>query len=211
MNTKYSVLAGVCLLVMAFGVGIGVGRARREKPKPTETTRVENPGRVDFKEALAACEDELEAFSQPSPSGSTVGAKTDEAKQAAAEEAAKIEALEDELRGCRKSDLLMDAELCRAVDRYSFALLLPVLHADQKCSDKLGVGDLIVKHSEQCLNFEDDRDVEELDMGRFSDNEVVDLYRARHFGRNRDFSANMARGIAKMIRDCHKKFGLPDE
>ncbi len=211
MNTKHSVLAGVCLLVAAFVAGLGVGRANRDKPRPPETARVTNPGRADFNEALAACEDEMEALSQPSPNASTTDAMSDEAKQAVAEKAATVEVLENELRGCRKSDLLLDAELCTASDRYSFALLLPVLHADQKCSDKLGVGDLIIRHSEQCLNFEDDRDVEELDMGTFSDTEVADLYHARHYGRNREFSANMARGIEKMIRDCHQKFGLPDE
>lgn len=216
MNTKYSVLAGVCLLVMAFGVGIGVGRARREKPKPTETTRTTNSQFADTGEALAACKAELETLSQPLPTPSRMDAMTDEAKRAAAREAAKIEALEDELRGCRKSDLLLDAELCRAADRYGIALFMVVLHADRQCVDKPGVGDLILKHTEQCANFEDQTDPDEMDLGELSDQELSNIHDAQRYGkpnesRMGDHKANMARYFKRMVAKCRVKFGLPDE
>lgn len=216
MNTKHSVLVGVCLLAVAFGAGLGVGRARREKPRPPETARVTNPQNVDIDEALAACEDEIEALSQPSPNASAMDAMSDEAKQAVAEKAATVEALENELRQCRKSDLLLDADMCRAADRYGIPLYMVVLHADRQCVDKLGIGDLILKHTEQCVDFEDQTDPKEMDIGELSAAEFGSIWDAQRYGkpnesRGGDHKANMARYFKRMVAKCRVKFGLPNE
>ena len=216
MKTKTLWLVGVLLLGMAFVAGLSVGRASRKKQMPPETTRVTNLQNVDIDEALAACEDELEAFSQPSPKASATDAMTDEAKRVAAEKAATVEALENALRQCRKSDLLLDAELCRAADRYGIPLYMVVLHADRQCVDKLGVGDLILKHTEQCADFEAQTDPKQMDIGELSAAEFGSIWDAQRYGkpnesRGGDHKANMARYFKRMVAKCRVKFGLPDE
>lgn len=214
MKTKYSVLSGVCLL-LAFVAGLGVGRASREKQMPAKTTQVTNLQNVDIDEALAACEDELEAFSQPSPKASATDAMSDEAKQAVAEKAATVEALENELRQCRKSDLGFNATVCLAGSRY-FPLFLVELHADRACVDRFGVGDLILQHTERCSMFEDQTDPREMDLGELSNAELRMLYDAQRNGRVAnpewdDHKANLTRHFKRTVRECRVKFGLPDE
>jgi len=222
MSTKVSVILAAGLLMVAFGVGIFVGRAGREKPKPIAGTSVkthqvpEVEVEVEVKEELAACQEELAAHSMPKATSSA--ATPDEPAQAAAEAEAKVEALEQELRQCKKTVVVFNAEMCTADDRYGFALYLVVLHADKGCVDKFGVGDLILKHNEQCARFEDQRDPKDMDLGELSDAELSKLYRAQRFGKRTEFTAiagdhkaNNSRFMKRLIRECRVKYGLSDE
>jgi hypothetical protein len=215
MSTRVSFILSAGLLLVVFGVGLLVGRAGQEKPKPSATTSVKTRqvSELEVKEELAACQEELAAHSMPKAISSA--ATPDE--PAAAEAEAKAEALEQELRQCRKRDLVYNADMCTAADRY-FVLLLVGLHADKACVDRFGVGDLILKHSEQCATFEDQTDPEDMDLGELSEAELSKLYRAQRFGKRTEFTAiagdhkaNRARGLKRTVRECHTKYGLSDE
>jgi hypothetical protein len=203
-------------LIVAFVVGVLVGRVAQEKPKPIATRSVKTDQVHELEDELAACREELAAYSMPKVSPSA--AAPDEPARATAEAEAKVEVLEQKLRQCKKRDMVFNAEMCIAGDRYAIPLFLVVLHAGKACLDKFGVGDLILKHSEQCAKFEDQREPEEMDIGELSDAERSTLYRAQQFGRRTAFTAtagdhkaNLARYMKRTVRECYTKFGLSAE
>jgi hypothetical protein len=217
MSTKVSLILAAGLLIVAFVVGVFVGRVAQEKPKPIATTSVKTDQVPELEEKLAACQQGLAAHSIPQVISSAATPAPDEPKRAASEGEATAQVLEKELKQCKKRDLVFNADMCTTANRY-FALLLVGLHADKACVDRFGVGDLILKHSEQCAKFEDQTDPKDMDIGELSDAESSKLYDAQRFGRRTEFTviagdhkANLARHMKRTVRECHTKFGLSDE
>jgi hypothetical protein len=217
MSTKATFIVPAGLLFVVFVVGVVVGRVAQEKPKATATTSVKTVLAPEVEEVLAACQEGLGAYSMPRASASAADAVTDEAKRAAAEEDAKAEVMEKELRQCKTRDMVFNADMCRTADRY-FYLLLAGLHADKACADRFGVGDLILKHTEQCAKFEDQTDPKDMDIGELSDAELSHLYDAQRYGRwsehrvlAGDHKANIGRHFKRTLRECRAKFGLSNE
>jgi hypothetical protein len=217
MNTNVSLILAAGLLIVAFVVGVFVGRVAQEKPKPIATTSVKMAQVPELEEELETCREELAAHSIPQVISSAAIPAPDEPNRSNSGEEATVAVLEKELRQCKKRDMVFNAEMCTAAGRY-FVLLLVGLHADKACVDKFGVGDLILKHSEQCAKFEDQTDPEDMDIAELSDAELSKLYDAQRRGRRTkytviagDHKANLTRHFKRTVRECHVKFGLSDE
>jgi hypothetical protein len=207
---KTEVLVAIGVLIASFAAGFFVARSGQGKPAAVVATTSPTPtDELAENIELLQCREELAKAMQPA-----VDVSIDAPAPSPEEE--KITQLEEEFRQCRKRDSLDKAELCVTVDRYYY-LYLASLHADGLCEDRPRLGDLILQHSEQCANFEDQTPPLEMDLGNLSENEDNTLYRAKHFGRPKldprigDQKTNLNRSFKRTLRECHEKFGLSDE
>lgn len=146
------VLAATVLLVPAFGSGVLVGRSLLDRRPPAKEKGAEPTSdpwmRID-RSALAACREELAARSAPRATASAVDAPPGEGRQDTPERAATVEELEVELKRCRKSEILVNAEVCSAAARQLSALM--ALPKDGlMCGPKSRSADLIEKNFESC-------------------------------------------------------------
>ncbi|WP_437915794.1 hypothetical protein WME73_12060 [Sorangium sp. So ce302] len=151
------VLAATLLLVPAFGSGVLVGRSLLDRTPPAKEKRAEPPSdpwvRRD-RRALAACREELAARSEPRATASAAEAPPGEERQDTPERAATVDELEVELKRCRKSEILVDAELCSAAAR-QFKALMALPKDGLMCGPKSRSADLIEKNFESCAALSD--------------------------------------------------------
>jgi hypothetical protein len=213
MSTKASVIVATGLLIVVFGIGVGVGRSAQVRQLLGVMQNAKTQRHSGVERELATCQAELSE--QSVPLMTTSAQAPGDAKNAKVESVAKVEALEEELKQCKTRDMVFNATMCTDGSRYFF-LLLVGLHADKACVDRFGMGDLILKHSEQCAKFEDLGDPEDLDLGKISDAELSKLYDAKHFGHRSDrpggdHKSNLTRHFKRTYHECHTKFGLSDE
>lgn len=213
MNTKAAIVLAAGLLIVAFGVGLGVGRSTHQRRLASVKPSAKAQRHLAASRELAACREELATLSMPATRSSAADGVPDEA--IAAEELKEV-VLEHELRQCRTKDMVLSATMCTTANRYFF-LLLAGLHADKACVDKFGIGDLILKHTEQCAKFADNQgDPAEMNLGKMSNAELSNFYDAQRYGRvnelrRGDHKAILARHFERTYRDCHTKFGLSDK
>lgn len=213
MSTKASVIVAAGLLIVVFGIGVGVGRSATKRQIAGAMQSAKTQRHAGVARELATCQAELSEQATPRV---TVSAQAPEdATSAVVESVAKVDMLEEELKQCRTRDMVFNAEMCVAANRYFF-LLLAGLHADKACVDRFGVGDQILKHTERCAMFEDQTDPEDMDIAKLSNAERSKVYDAQRYGRpnelrNGDHKANIARHFKRTFRECRTKFGLNDE
>ncbi|WP_437644541.1 hypothetical protein [Sorangium sp. So ce362] len=151
------VLAATVLLVPAFGSGVLVGRSILDRRPPAEEKRAEPASdprkRIDRRE-LAACQEKLAGHSEPQATASAADAPPGEGQQDAPEKAATVEELEVELKRCRKSEILVNAEVCSAAAR-QFSALMALPKDGLMCGPKSRSADLIEQNFESCAALSD--------------------------------------------------------
>ncbi|WP_437721481.1 hypothetical protein [Sorangium sp. So ce861] len=151
------VLAATVLLVPAFGSGVLVGRSILDRRPPATENREEPTSerstRIDWRE-LAVCQEKLAARSEPQAIASAADAPPGEGQQDAPEKAATVEELEVELKRCRKSEILVNAEVCGAAAR-QFRALMALPKDGLMCGPKSRSADLIEKNFESCAALSD--------------------------------------------------------
>jgi hypothetical protein len=146
------VLAATVLLVSAFGSGVLVGRAILDRRPPATEKRAAStsePWMRTDRRALAACQEKLAARSEPQATASAADAPPGEGQQDAPEKAATVEELEVKLKRCRKSEILVKAEVCSAAAR-QFSTLMALPRDGLMCGPKSRAADLIENNFESC-------------------------------------------------------------
>jgi hypothetical protein len=206
---KIAVIVAIGVLIASFGLGFFVARRGQEKPAviaPTNPALTNEPAE-DLE--LQQCREELAKAMLPKSVASAVDA-------APSPEEEKISQLEEEFRQCRKRDTLDKAELCVTSSRY-FPLLFTTLQADGQCEDRFMLQDLILRHTEKCVHFEDQTSLEELDLGMISESEASTLHDAQRNGkppydpRIGDQKARYGRHFKRTMRECYEKFGVDEQ
>jgi hypothetical protein len=149
-------VAAAGLLVFAFGAGVIGGRSTLgRRPAPAEEQAQTVPDRAEVMRELAACRRELRESATRAP-------LPEEARRAAPETAARIEALENELKECRRDEILAKADLCGSIDRHA-NLMTVLMNGDESCADKAGIGDFMRKNAEACSAFDNIEEILDLD------------------------------------------------
>ncbi|WP_438035829.1 hypothetical protein [Sorangium sp. So ce204] len=146
------VLGATLLLVPAFGSGVLVGRSLLDRRTPAKERRAEptsDPWMRRDRRALATCREELAARSAPRAAASAAEAPPGEERQSTPEREATVDELETELKRCRKSEILVAAEVCRAAVR-QFKALMALPKDGLMCGPKSRSADLIERNFESC-------------------------------------------------------------
>ncbi|WP_437717133.1 hypothetical protein WMF45_12395 [Sorangium sp. So ce448] len=176
------VLGATLLLVPAFGAGVLVGRSlldRRPPAKEKGADPASDPSLRRDRRALAACREELAARSEPRATASAAEAPPGEERQDTPERAATVDELEVELKRCRKSEILVDAELCIAAAR-QFKALLALPKDGLMCGPKSRSADLIEKNFESCAALSDvPADLRSNDLTKEESSLIADAIRVR--------------------------------
>jgi hypothetical protein len=150
-------LAAALLFVPAFGAGVFVGRSipERRPPATEKSTGYSSDPRVRIdRSALASCQEQLTAPPDAPAPPSTNATPLDDVKADAGRPPATVEALEAELKRCKTSTRLVNAEVCSAAARQLDALM--ALPKDGlMCGPKSRAADLIEENFERCDDFID--------------------------------------------------------
>ncbi|WP_437328901.1 hypothetical protein [Sorangium sp. So ce381] len=151
------VLAATLLLVPAFGSGVLVGRSLLDQRTPAKEKRAEpasDPWMPIDRRELAACREELAARSEPRTTASAAEAPPGEERQDTPGRVATVDELEAELKRCKKSEILVNAEVCSAAAR-QFNALMALPKDGLMCGPKSRSADLIEKNFESCAALSD--------------------------------------------------------
>ncbi len=152
---KVFVVAAV-LALPTFGAGLWVGRSSATSEPaaqwPPVDDALEEPSKdVSARAELAACQRKLARRMKVMSASSATGVRP-EASADAGPPVDRIEALQGEIKSCRRSELLHGAELCRSVPPHLDALLsLP--KNDVLCVQRVRVADYIEDDFEKCAAF----------------------------------------------------------
>jgi hypothetical protein len=103
---------------------------------------------------LSACQEKLAERTKARATSSDAAAAPDGAQQDASERPATVEALEGELKSCKKSRRLVNAEVCSAAAG-QFDALLALPKDGLLCGPKSRAADLIERNFEHCDDFAD--------------------------------------------------------
>lgn len=200
-------LITVAVLGLVFGGGVLVGWATRERRPPTTETSAASIPDAEVKREHAACRRELKARAKaaaipPATATSPLGEMDD----AGSEKAAKVEALQKDVKECRVRETLANAYVCGAIsDHLNF---LFVLTYSASCVDEGGVGELMVNSFEKCAEFTDFP--AHLNKDDLTQEDNIRIYEAK-LNREIRTKNSLIGDVHEMHRRCRKRFGLPDE
>jgi hypothetical protein len=137
-------IAAAVLLVPAFGAGVVIGGGTGKRPMDVGAVEMGVDPRLQGE--VLACQQKL--ATPPGARARSAGA-AGEADGGAPETAADVEALEKELKACRKSEVLVSAEVCSAAVR-QFNALMALPNDGKLCGPKSRAADLIEENFERC-------------------------------------------------------------
>jgi hypothetical protein len=200
-------LIAVAVLGLVFGGGVLVGWATRERRPPATDKSAASIPDAEVKRELGACRRELRARAKPRSTPSAAATPPPgETDDAGLEQAAKVEALQKEVKECRVRETLANAYVCGAIgDHLNF---LFVLTYSASCVDEGGVGELMVNSFEKCAEFTDiPAHLSEDDL---TQEEKFSVYESK-LNREVRTRNSLIRDVQEMHRRCRKRFGLPDE
>ncbi|WP_437592300.1 hypothetical protein [Sorangium sp. So ce1000] len=200
-------LLAVAVLGLVFGGGVLVGWATRERRPPAMETSEASVPDTEAKREIAACRRELKARAKATAiPPATVTLPPGETDDAGLEKAAKVEALQKEVKECRVRETLANAYVCGAIsDHLNF---LFVLTYSASCVDEGGVGELMVNSFEKCAEFTDlPAHLNENDL---TQEEKIRVYEAK-LNRAVRTRNSLIGDVQEMHRRCRKRFGLPEE
>jgi hypothetical protein len=147
-------LLAAALFVPAFVGGVLAGRSLGRKPAAAETKPAPRPAdRFELAE-LSTCQEKLAARLQARAAPSAADAAPGEPAADASPAPVTVEQLEAEHKRCRKSEVLVDAEVCVA-GRHQFDALMASAKNGWGCGPKSRVADLIEENFERCATFAD--------------------------------------------------------
>lgn len=148
------VLAGAGALALVFGAGVLVGRAIPERSAPEAETSPDPVADPELLGKLQVCRQKAVALAddmaQAAPPKEAVLAK--DAGQEIPATKATVEELEVERKRCRKSELLINAEVCVAAAR-QFNALTALPQDGLVCGPKSRSADLVEVNFESCAVF----------------------------------------------------------
>jgi len=144
------VLAAAGALIPAFGAGVLVGRGMPEQSAPDSATSPEPVADPGVLRDLDVCQEKVAALRTPQADA----APPEEARQDVPTTKATLEELEVERKRCRKSRLLVNAEVCVAAVR-QFNALMALPKDGMLCGPKSRAADLIEENFESCAVFGD--------------------------------------------------------
>jgi uncharacterized membrane protein len=148
-------VATAVLLVPTFVAGVLTGRSILGRRSPANEERAEpasNPRVQRARRELAACQEKRAARSEPRATPSATDAPSGEANHEAAEPKATAPELERELKRCKKSEILVSAEVCSAAAR-EFTALMASPQNGWICGPKSRAADLIEDDYASCAAF----------------------------------------------------------
>jgi hypothetical protein len=146
------VLAVAGALVPAFGAGVLVGRGMPEQRAPAAATSPEPVADPGVIRELNVCQEKVAALRTARAAPLTDAAPPEEARQDVPTTRATLEELEVERKRCRKSQLLVNAEVCVAAAR-QFNALMALPKDGLLCGPKSRAADLIEENFESCAVF----------------------------------------------------------
>jgi hypothetical protein len=149
------VLVAVGALIPAFGAGVLVGRGMPDPSPPGAATSPEPVADPGVIRELNACQQEVAMLPTARAAPSKAEAPPEEAKQDVPKTKATLEELEAERKRCRKSEILVNAEVCVAAARH-FNALMALPKDGVLCGPKSRAADLIEQDFESCAAFGDD-------------------------------------------------------
>lgn len=145
-------LATAVLFLPAVGVGVLFGRSTLDRrPLDAEQKQAEAPADRSTRWELVTCQDKLAARSRAS---TAAAAGPGDAGRDGAGGSATVESLDAELRRCKKSELLVSAEVCAAAGR-QFEALMALPKDGLLCGPKARAADLVEENLESCAAFGD--------------------------------------------------------
>jgi hypothetical protein len=149
-------IVALVLAVPTFGAGLWVGRSSAASEPaaqwPPVDDALEDPSKdVPARAELAACQRKLARRMKAKSASSATGARP-EASADAGPPVDGIEALQGEIKSCRRSELLHGAELCRSV-RLHLDALLGLPKNDVLCHQRVRVSDYIEEDFDKCAPF----------------------------------------------------------
>ncbi|WP_437279485.1 hypothetical protein WME90_02715 [Sorangium sp. So ce375] len=201
-------LFAVAVLGLVFGGGVVVGWATRERRPPAMETIAAPIPDAEVKRELAACRRAVKARAKataiPPATATSPQGETDDAGVEKA--AAKVEALQKEVKECRVRETLANAYVCGAIGDH--LNLLFVLTYSASCTDEGGVGELMVNSFNKCAEFTDLP--EHLNEDHLTQEEKIRIYEAK-LNRAVRTRNSLIGDVQEMHRRCRKRFGLPDE
>jgi hypothetical protein len=151
---KVFVVAAV-LALPTFGAGLWVGRSSAASEpaaqQPSVDDAFEEPKDVPVRAEFAACQRKLGRRMKAMLASSATGVRP-EASADAGVPVDRIEALQTEMKTCRRSERLHGAEICRSV-RLHLDALLGLPKNDVLCHQRVRVADYIEDDFEKCAAF----------------------------------------------------------
>jgi hypothetical protein len=148
------VLAAAGALVSAFSTGVLVGRGMPSPRAPGAATSPEPVADPGVIRELHVCQQEVAALPTAQAAPPKAAAPPEEARQDIPTPKATLEELEAERKRCRKSEILVDAEVCVAAARH-FNALMALPKDGVMCGPKSRAADLIEQNFESCAAFGD--------------------------------------------------------
>jgi hypothetical protein len=147
------VLAAAGALVLAFGAGVLVGRGPEQRAPAAVTSPepVADPGVI---RELNVCQERVAALRTAQAAPLTDAAPPEGARQDVPTTSATLEDLDVERKRCRKSQILVNAEVCVAAAR-QFNALIALPKDGLYCGPKSRAADLIEDNFESCAAFGD--------------------------------------------------------
>jgi len=170
----HRLLLAAVLLVPTFGAGVLVGRLLLGRNAPAEEQRAEAQAGDADADALAACRQELTTL----PKTRTVSSA--DAETSALEPAARIESLKTQIKACRKSEVLVNAEICSAAGRH-YAAITALPDNGVLCIQRARAASFIEEDFEKCDGLEDIPNDLDLDaLTKEERNTVVDAIKVHN-------------------------------
>jgi hypothetical protein len=173
-------VATAVLLVPTFVAGVLTGRSilgRRSPANEESAEPASNPRVQRARRELAACQEKRAARSEPRATPSAADAPSGEANHEAARARATAPELEGELKRCKKSEILVSAEVCSAAVR-EFNALMALPKDGRICGPKSRAADLIEDDYASCAAFVDvPADVRSDDLTKEESSLIADAVR----------------------------------
>lgn len=201
MSLTAAALAAAGMLAATVGAGVLVGRSMLGRRSPAVDEGAPAVPDREIGKELAACRRKLAARTKTLPTPSAVADAPKEASREAPETAARIEALEEELKECKYSERLTNADICSSSYVYMhMAGGLP--YTEEGCEQKAEIAERIVKSVEKCDDFKDPPD---LDWENLTDDDKRILHAYNASGdRDRKNRVELAGAI---VQACLNKTG----
>lgn len=171
------VLAATGALVSAFSAGMLVGRGVPSPRAPGAATSPEPVADPGVIRELQICQQEMAMPSTAQAAPPKAAAPPEAAGQDIPTTKATLEELEAERKRCRKSEILVNAEVCVAAAR-QFSALMALPKDGVMCGPKSRAADLIEQNFESCAAFGDNSaDVRSDDLTKEESSLIADAIR----------------------------------
>lgn len=145
-------LAAFALLAPAFGGGMFFGRSCLGPRPPADAQPAEPAADAGDEDMLAQCQQALRALPRIRSSPLASAEALPDADASALTPKARVDALQAQIKTCRKSEVLVNAEICASVGRH-YAAILALPDNGVLCIQRARAASFIEEDYEKCDDF----------------------------------------------------------